>query len=546
MSAERSLSFDNLLCRREFLKDLGLAGAVALLAVTGGCEQIIEIIENRPTRKNIDNLGPSDPMIVAYKAAITAMKTLYTTNPTDQRNWVNQALIHNNHCPHGNWYFLPWHRAYLLYFERICRKYSGNPNFALPYWNWTSSPTVPAVFWDGTSGSCPAICPPTSVSTPANPLFDCSRGITSSDAVSSAFVGTTVMESILEEPNFFNFASDQAVGQRDFAGYGLLEGTPHNSVHGFIGGYMGAFCSPMDPVFWTHHCMIDACWVNWNITRGNPNTNDSSWLNFPLVDFVDENNTPVNIPIVDTLLYPLLAYQYEPSQMGTTVAQAPASNQLLASLRSESSMSLAFANAFAAADSPQGAPANRKLSKSETKTLVNFLKQGAPVKLEYSSRYELARSLSVEVGRPVTGSIRIEPDKVRAALDAQSRNRLYLTVAGITMPERSDEYVRVFLNKPDASTDTPLSDPHYAGSFAFFVGEHNMHSDTASNAGFIVDTTDTLRKLNQVGSLSENVDVQLVPMLYEHRKAEGEQFTLQKLALGIAPPPNVKKLQLTK
>jgi tyrosinase len=485
-------------------------------------------------------------MVVAYKAAVSAMKSLYTTSPADPRNWVNQALIHNNHCPHGNWYFLPWHRAYLLYFERICRKYSGNPNFALPYWNWTSSPAVPSVFWDGVSGSCPATCPPTSVSTPANPLFDCSRGITSGDTVSSAFVGTTVMEGILEEPNFFNFASKQAVGQRDFAGYGMLEETPHNHVHGFISGYMGAFCSPIDPVFWTHHCMIDACWVNWNITRGNPNTSDSSWLNFHLVDFVDENNNPVDIPIVDTLLYPILAYQYEPSQMGTTVAQAPALEPVEGLLPTASAAGLAFAAGPPAADGQQAVPPNRKLTRADSKTVVNFLKEGAPVKLEYTSRYELARTLNVEVGRTASGSIRIEPEKVRAALDVQSRNRLYLTVAGITMPKRSDEFVRVFLNKPDASAQTPLSDPHYAGSFAFFVDEHSMHGNTAPNAGFVVDTTEALRKLNQIASLSENVDVQLVPMLYEHRKAEGEQFSLQKLELGIAPPPNVKKLQLNK
>ena len=308
---------------------------------------------------------------------------------------------------------------------------------------------------------------------------------------------------------------------------------------------MGAYCSPMDPVFWTHHCMIDACWVNWNITRGNPNTNDNNWLTFSLVDFVDENNNPVNIPIVDTLLYPILAYQYEPSQMGNTVAQVPTPRSAEASLGTKSATIFPFASAFAAASDPQGLPSGRKLSKSEAKTLVNFLKKGAPVKLEYTSRYELVRALNVEVGRPITASIKIEPNKVRAALDIQSRNRLYLTVAGITMPKRSDEFVRVFLNKPDASTETPLSDPHYAGSFAFFVDEHGMHGNTAPNAGFVVDTTEALRKLNQVAALSENVEVQLVSMLYDHRTAEGEQFTLQKLELGIAPPPNVTKLKLS-
>ena len=49
----------------------------------------------------------------------------------DGRSWNKQALIHNNHCTHGNWWFLPWHRAYLFYFEAICRKLTGNNDFAL-------------------------------------------------------------------------------------------------------------------------------------------------------------------------------------------------------------------------------------------------------------------------------------------------------------------------------------------------------------------------------------------------------------------------------
>src|SRR5207244_3970381 len=37
---------------------------------------------------------------------------------------------------HGNWWFLPWHRGYLYYFERIVRKMSGSDTFRLPYWPW--------------------------------------------------------------------------------------------------------------------------------------------------------------------------------------------------------------------------------------------------------------------------------------------------------------------------------------------------------------------------------------------------------------------------
>ena len=42
---------------------------------------------------------------------------------TDPRNWYRYALIHALDCPHGNWWFLPWHRGYLGWFERICRVY---------------------------------------------------------------------------------------------------------------------------------------------------------------------------------------------------------------------------------------------------------------------------------------------------------------------------------------------------------------------------------------------------------------------------------------
>jgi tyrosinase len=527
------MKLEDLISRREFMKDLGLAGTFVLVASTGGCEQLIEIIENRPTRRNIANMTASDPTVVAYKAAVSAMKAMDVSAPSDGRGWTKQAQIHNNHCPHGNWYFLPWHRAYLVYFERICRKLSGVDSFALPFWNWTSNPTIPSVFWGDSS----------------NPLFDSTRTIGPSDAIPPEFVGPAVMEGILNEPNFFLFASSQAVGQRDRTGTGVLEGTPHNNVHSIISGDMGTFMSPLDAVFWTHHCMVDACWVEWNITRGNPNTDNSSWYNFPLVDFVDENNTPVNIPIVDTMLMPILSYQYEHTQMGTHAsllppAGLPASNVLEAALRGGLPLAMAYAvSAFAAFQQPSATP--RHLSKSETKALEKFLRKGAPVKLAFTNRYELARTMTVQVGRPASASIKIETAKVRPALDVQTRNRAYVTVSGITMPEHADHFVRVFVNKPDASAATPISDPHYAGSFGFFGGSHGG-SAGMDKAGFVVDATEALRRISQTQGFSDQVDVGLVAVPYEHHAAQGQGFSLEKIELGIAPPPNVQKFQLNR
>ncbi|MDZ7692787.1 MAG: tyrosinase family protein [Balneolaceae bacterium] len=135
--------------RRDFIK-LASAGSLSLFtfAALGGCEQVLEEISNRPIRRDISGLSASDPIIQTYRDAINAMKALPSTDP---RNWNQQASIHLNDCAHANWFFLPWHRAYLYHFEEICRELTGNEEFALPYWNWTKDPQIPAVFWGGSS-----------------------------------------------------------------------------------------------------------------------------------------------------------------------------------------------------------------------------------------------------------------------------------------------------------------------------------------------------------------------------------------------------------
>jgi hypothetical protein len=86
-----------------------------------------------------------------------------------------------------------------------------------------------------------------------------------------------------------------------------------------------------------------------------------------------------------------------------------------------------------------------------------------------------------------------------------------LTVGDVDMPPKRDFFVRVFLNKPDVSADTPIDDPHYAGSFGFFFDESGMKSQEGAAGmragpltGFLIDATPTLQKLNQAGSLSSN------------------------------------------
>ena len=473
--------------RRDFIKGAGALGITGVALWTGGCESWWKKIKDRPTRRNIANLPANDPIIQTYQAAVAAMKALPAG---DGRNWTKQAQIHNNKCVHGNWWFLPWHRFYLFYFEAICRKLTGNNDFALPYWNWTTSPSIPAPFWGA-----------------GNALLNPTRTATQASVANSSIVGPTNITSILNQTNFFLFASSQATTQQQFAGYGVLEGGPHNYVHGFVGGDMGTYMSPLDPVFWCHHNMIECLWVDWNINKSNPNTNDPNWSNFTFSDFVDADGNPVTSQVALSLLFPLLSYQFEPCAPGMPMA-----------------------------------PTRDKA------TLEKYLREGGPYKLEYYKRYELRRPLTTTLRQAAPTRLKIEPDAFRSVLDTNAREKAILTIDEVEPPAKQDVFVRVFVNKPDATAATSIEDPHFAGSFAFFCCEEKAKghegmapaatpapASPARKLSYLVDVTPTVRKLSQGGSLAADMDITLVTVpIEEQRKVETQSINLGRLELGIA------------
>ena len=99
-------------------------------------------------RYKMSDPNPQPHVLKALESYKTAIRKMLELPPSDPRNWYRNALVHTFDCPHGNWWFLPWHRAYLGYFERTCRQLSGDPEFALPYWDWTEDPRIPAVMFN--------------------------------------------------------------------------------------------------------------------------------------------------------------------------------------------------------------------------------------------------------------------------------------------------------------------------------------------------------------------------------------------------------------
>src|SRR5260221_4292945 len=132
--------------RRDFIRTTtALAGTLMVSRLNINVTNVTAQIPKR-VRKNITELPPDAPELAALKLAVMKMKDL--NKSADPRSWNAQATIHQRHCPHENWWVLPWHRLYVHFFERTCQVLLKADSFTLPYWDWTRYPYIPAPFLD--------------------------------------------------------------------------------------------------------------------------------------------------------------------------------------------------------------------------------------------------------------------------------------------------------------------------------------------------------------------------------------------------------------
>ncbi len=288
-------------------------------------------------RKNVYTLPAGDQTLYWYGRAVSAMKALSSSDP---RNWTYQASVHGTpsavpsgqsaywaQCQHGTSFFLPWHRMYLMNFERIVAaqiaQMGGPSDWALPYWNYSAKQewsVLPPAFRDRSS-----------------PLFVEQRNPVANTADSVLQPRDIDLTSALTAPgtatNTGFFGSLPAGhSNRDF---GRLEGTVHNNVHNKIGGATGWMGDPdmaaRDPIFWLHHANIDRLWQVWlNRDPGHHNLTSSYWMNGVAFYFHDENGRPLAMAtyqVLDTTA-PNLNYRYDdtsdPLSHGGVISNAAA------------------------------------------------------------------------------------------------------------------------------------------------------------------------------------------------------------------------------
>ncbi|HVH79272.1 MAG TPA: tyrosinase family protein [Stellaceae bacterium] len=294
------------------------------------------------TRHDVWKLPAGDTTLQWYGQAVAQLKTKPISDPT---SWRYQAAIHDytpqtdplrtagdqiptnrgqfwQQCQHGCSYFLPWHRAYLFYFEQLIAatvvSLGGPAGWSLPYWNYSdaSNPQarqLPPGFYQGGAG---------------NPLYVAQRAPGANDGQVIAGDDDVALDCLTVDHVYYGADDGTGGGFGGAAGNpfhngsspGGLELTPHGTIHVAVGGsgqsagWMSSFdTAALDPLFWLHHANIDRLWQVWlNRDPSHTNPTDARWLGqrFQFHDSTGAAVTMTPQQVLDTTAAPL-GYQYE-------------------------------------------------------------------------------------------------------------------------------------------------------------------------------------------------------------------------------------------
>ncbi|XP_055820807.1 polyphenol oxidase B, chloroplastic-like [Solanum dulcamara] len=281
--------------------------------------------------------------IAKYNLAISRMKDLDKTQPSNPIGFKQQANIHCAYCNgayvidgkvlqvHNSWLFFPFHRWYLYFYERILGSLIDDPTFGLPYWNWDHPKGMrfPPMFdREGTS------------------LYDERRSqqIRNGTVIDLGSFGDQVQTTQLQlmsnnltlmyrqlvtnAPCPLLFFGGPYVLGNNVEAAGTVETIPHSPVHIWTGTKRGSilpngetshgedmghfYSAGLDPVFYCHHSNVDRMWNEWKAIGGKRrDISQKDWLNSEFF-FYDENGNPFRVKVRDSLDTKKMGYDYAP------------------------------------------------------------------------------------------------------------------------------------------------------------------------------------------------------------------------------------------
>lgn len=377
-------------------------------------------------------------------------------------------------------YFLPWHRLYLYYFERVLQQAANDPALRLPYWDYSDPAQVdmPAEFRSPTYTDSNGDVQP-------NPLYENRRAPGWLGAPYSTLdPQVTDIDTLLTNPLLLDTTD---AGGSSVPGFqSTLEQSPHGAVHCAVMDcpvpVMGAVpYSANDPIFWLHHANIDRMWDCWTSISGHVNPSDPNFLRQPF-SYVDEQGNLVTKTVGDIINGGMVDYVYE-----------------RASHCERSAPVLLTANATGTT------AAQKKVS----------TKQQKAARLAIAKPVVLGRTTGVALNALTTRrTIALPPDN--KAIDTEPRDlalraqpavpvRTDLALRGIHYASHPGAIFKVFLERKDDPSRRA-----FIGTLSFFnAGEH--HHDGAADAMVegepdrVFDVTEALRSLDAAGLQELNI-----------------------------------------
>jgi tyrosinase len=300
------------------------------------------------TRKNQADL--TDDERSGFVAAVKKMKQ---SGAYDKYISIHQnSMAGMNMWAHRRPGFLPWHRQFILDFEKdlLAADAGATSGLALPYWDWINYHARKHFLWwgniwrddfmggDGDSGNKdrvtdkpfkdwvmyydPNLPQPVGTETflqrqlgrdtanlpsgslPSQEHWDAASAITVYDSADwMEDVGNDPVTHLPAQPKFQGVPSFRNVFE-GFVSYDPAKPEPelHNKIHVWVGGTMGPMTSPNDPIFYLHHCNVDRLWAQWQ--SANPAVPYLPDRSMPALTGPDGHNLPDAMPPWDGIARP--------------------------------------------------------------------------------------------------------------------------------------------------------------------------------------------------------------------------------------------------
>ena len=383
---------------------------------------------------------------------------IFGTTPTAESTLANEMWnTCQSHAGQNANNFLPWHRMFVYYLEQIVRETSGRPDFALPYWNYTSyDPALRGVVpWQFRASSDPVFG--TFYRPDRTVLANSGQPIHQNQPGDVMDIGT-----IMAKTTYSSVSGVQGFCRAVDSGI-------HGRIHVLVGNAQNMGAVPYagkDALFWVHHANIDRMWASWN-RNGGANPTTGSWLDTEFV-FADGTGQRVAARLRDFMDESVLGYGY---------------------------------GRYIAADgSEEGTSAPSTLLATAGATIGRIAERiGTAPAVELHER-PVRTTLNLGVGKPTT------------ALDPSGQRRTYLIVKDLHTWSQPEVLYHLYL-VPRGGGPNPNA---YIGNINFFDAEFHDHGkgalgDALGENFYSFDVTGVLQRLVRSGMKPGALEVSFVP-----------------------------------